>query len=401
MTSFINKNYKKIGKNSIFYEINQKISQFLEKYPSSDIISLGIGDVTRPYSKTLVEVMTDAIKQQEKSSTFLGYPPEDGYLFLRFAIKNYYKNFNVELCDSEIFVSNGISCDIANILNIFDSYTPLIIEPTYPAYKTANLFLGKKPLILCATDQNSYKVLPQNIPQKQYVIYLCSPNNPTGFTYSFSDLKLWVDFAIKTNSVILFDSAYEFFIEGNYPHSIFEVSNAKNCAIEFASFSKMAGFTNLRCGYTIIPKSLKRDGVFLCQSFLKRQTTCFNGVPYLVQKGAEYVLTKKGLQEQKQNIQYYKQNVKIIAKYMKKLNFECIFSKNSPYLWLKCPNEKTSWEFFDELLLCCKVVCVPGVAFGDCGEGYVRLSGFNSHKLTQKACQRIFDYYNEKGTTKS
>lgn len=401
MASFINKNYERVGENSVFYEINQRVTRFLEKHHNDEIISLGVGDVTRPYSKALVKILTDAIKRQEKSATFLGYPPEDGYLFLRSAIKNYYKNFNVNFHESEIFVSNGISCDIANILDIFDNYTPLIIEPTYPAYKTTNLFLGKKPFIICATEQNDYKVLPNNIPQKQYLIYLCSPNNPTGFTYALRDLKLWVDFALKTKSVILFDSAYEFFIEGDYPHSIFEVPNAKNCAIEFASFSKMAGFTNLRCGYTIIPKSLKRDGVFLLNCFLKRQTTCFNGVPYFVQKGAEYVLSKNGITEQKQNTRYYKQNVKIIAQYMKKLNFEYIFSKNSPYLWLKCQNGKTSWEFFDELLLCCKVVCVPGIAFGDCGEGYVRLSGFNSHAKTLKACQRIFDYYNEKSTTKS
>ena len=400
MSNFINKNYKKQQKNYIFYEINAKISEFLKNHPSSDIISLGIGDTTRPYSKNLISVMQNALKENQSEKTFHGYPPEDGYKFLKDAIQNYYKNFGVNLSTDEIFVSNGIGCDISNILDIFDNSAPLIIEPCYPAYLQSNLLLGKLPKILTATAKNNFCVLPIRLEKKQYLIYLCSPNNPTGYTYTKKELSMWVDFANQTNSVILFDSAYEFFIEDNCPHSIFEIDGAKTCAIEFASFSKTAGFTNLRCGYTIVPKELIRENTSLCASFLKRQTVKFNGVPYHIQKGAEYVLSENAKSKLMQNVSYYKNNVKIISNTLKKLNFDYYFSKNSPYLWLKCPKNQKSWQFFEILLENCNVVCVPGIAFGKCGEGFVRLSGFGQKEKTILACERIYNFFKkEKCTT--
>ena len=393
-----NKNYKK-SNDYVFFQISQKIKEYSRKNPNCDIISLGIGDVTRPFSEQLVNVMCEALEKQKYSSTFLGYPPEQGYDFLREKICSKYKKFNIELNKEEIFIGNGIGCDITNILDIFCNYTPLIIEPTYPAYKKSNLFLGKKPLIKTATPKNNFCVLPKNIPFKQYIIYICSPNNPTGYTYTKPQLKQWVDFANKTKSIILFDGAYECFVENDYPHSIFEIGGAKKCAIEFCSFSKMSGFTNLRCSYTVIPKKLCRDGVNLNKSFLCRQVTKFNGVPYFVQQGACYALSEQGEKEQKKNIEYYKNNVKIIVQYISQLNFEFTYSSNSPYVWLKCPNSKNSWQFFDEILQNCQVVCTPGIGFGKCGHEYIRLSGFNSQENTIKACERIYDFYKEKSTT--
>ena len=400
MSNFINKNYKKQQKNYVFCEINAKISEFLKIHPSADIISLGIGDTTRAFSKDLIFVMQNALNENSSEKTFHGYPPEDGYTFLKKTIQNYYKNFDVKLSENEIFVSNGIGCDITNILDIFDNFTPLIITPCYPAYMMSNLLLGKTPKILTATAKNNFCVLPNNLEEKQFIIYLCSPNNPTGYTYTKKELKQWVDFANKTNSVILFDSAYEFFIEDNCPHSIFEIEGAKTCAIEFASLSKTAGFTNLRCGYTIIAKELFRDNTSVNKCFYKRQTVKFNGVPYHIQKGAEYALSENAKNELMQNILFYKNNVNIISNTLKKLDFEYYFSKNSPYLWLKCPKNQKSWQFFDILLENCNVVCVPGIAFGKCGEGFVRLSGFGQKEKTILACERIFNYFKkEKYTT--
>ena len=397
--SFVNKNYTNKLDN-VFYKIWQKANLFSKNNPNTQIISLGIGDVTRPFSDKLTNVMVNALLEQQFASTFKGYPPEQGYLFLREKIKERYKTFNVNLSVDEIFIGNGIGCDIANILDIFQDYTPLIIEPTYPAYFASSALNGKTPLVLNATKENDFCVLPNVVKPKQYLIYLCSPNNPTGYTYTKKQLKEWIDFANKTNSIILLDLAYEFFIQEKLPHTAYTIAGAKKCVIEFCSFSKMSGFTNLRCSYTIIPKAIKRENVNLNSSFLKRQLTKFNGVPYFVQVGAEYVLSTQGQIEQQKNIDYYKNNVKIICYYLSKLKLDFVSSKSTPYVWLKCPKGKSSWQFFNDLLNNCAVIVVPGCGFGKCGEGYVRLSGFNSMENTIKACEEIYKYMiKEKCTT--
>lgn len=397
--SFVNQNYTNKLDN-VFYKIGQKVNLFSRNNPNTQIISLGIGDVTRPFSDKLTNIMVNALLEQQFASTFKGYPPEQGYLFLREKIKERYKTFNVNLSVDEIFIGNGIGCDIANILDIFQDYTPLIIEPTYPAYFESSVLNGKTPLVLNATKENDFCVLPNVIEPKQYLIYLCSPNNPTGYTYTKKQLKEWIDFANKTNSIILLDLAYEFFIQEKLPHTTYTIAGAKKCVIEFCSFSKMSGFTNLRCSYTIIPKAIKRENVNLNSSFLKRQLTKFNGVPYFVQVGAEYVLSTQGQIEQQKNIDYYKNNVKIICYYLSKLKLDFVSSKSTPYVWLKCPKGKSSWQFFNDLLNNCAVIVVPGCGFGKCGEGYVRLSGFNSMENTIKACEKIYKYMiKEKCTT--
>lgn len=397
--SFVNHNYKK-NLGNVFYKINQKVDLYKKNNPCRQVISLGIGDVTRPFSENLANIMSNAILEQKYTSTFKGYPPEQGYMFLREKIKERYSGFGVNIKTDEIFIGNGISCDISNILDIFQDYTPLIIEPTYPEYILSNLQNGKSPLVIYATKENNFCMLLNSLPQKQYLIYLCSPNNPTGYTYTKKQLKEWIDFANKTNSIILLDLAYESFIDGNFPHTTYKIANAKKCVIEFCSFSKMAGFTNLRCSYTIIPKSIKRENIKLNASFLKRQLTRFNGVPYFVQVGAEYILSKQGQIEQQKNIDYYKNNVKIICYYLSKLNLDFVSSSCTPYVWLKCPNGKSSWQFFDELLNNCSVVVAPGIGFGKSGEGYVRLSGFNSMENTVNACEKICEYLEkEKCTT--
>ncbi len=397
--SFVNQNYTKKLDN-IFYKVSQKVETFKRNNPYKQVISLGIGDVTRPFSQELTNVMLDALSKQQFVSTFKGYPPEQGYLFLREKIKQRYSCFGANIKTDEIFIGNGIGCDIANILDIFQDYTPLIIEPTYPEYFVSNILNGKNPLVLNATKQNNFCVLPKNVKVGQYLIYLCSPNNPTGYTYTKQQLREWIDFANKTNSIILIDLAYESFIQDNLPHTTYSIPGAKKCVIEFCSFSKMAGFTNLRCSYTIIPKTIQRENVNLNKSYQKRQLIKFNGVPYFVQVGAEYDLSPQGQIEQQKNIEYYKNNVKIICYYLEKQKCEYVSSNSTPYVWLKCPKGKSSWQFFNELLKNYAVVVTPGCGFGKCGEGYVRLSGFNSMENTVKACEKICEYLKkEKCTT--
>ena len=357
-------------KNYIFTVINDKICQILNR---------GIGDVTIPYPKKLLKAMQNALSFQSQKDTFLGYPPETGYDFLKIAIKNYYCKLNVNLDKSEIFVSNGAGCDVTNILGLFDKSDVLIFNPTYPAYFDSSFLQGNSIALLDANIANNFLPLPNVLAQKSYLIYICSPNNPTGATFSKQGLKKWVDFANKTSSVILFDSAYSYFVQDACPKSIFEIEGAKTCAIEVASFSKSFGFTNLRCGYTIVPKTLNRQNGNLNDMWNRHQCTFFNGVPYFVQKGAEFALSDEGQAEIQKNIMYYKQNAKMLKNALKKIGIGVLQSNNSPYVWAKCPKNLTSWQYFD-YLLSLGVVCVPGCAFGDNGEGYVRFSGFAKRK---------------------
>ena len=370
----INKNYQILSKNYIFSQISSKIEQTKKQFPDLKILNLGIGDVTRPYSKKLVKVLKSAITLQGDAKTLKGYPPELGYDFLKDAIKNYYKNLGTELAQEEIFVSNGIACDITNILCIFDKCTAVIVDPTYPAYFDSNFLCGNKIKFLPANQSNNFLPMPDKLKGQGYLIYICSPNNPTGATYSKKQLAKWVNFANKTKSLILFDAAYSYFIQDDSPKSIFEIGGAKTCAIEFASFSKSFGFTNLRCSYSVVPKKLILQGASINQMWQRRQCTFFNGVPYFVQKGAEYALSC-GQEEIYQNIKYYQKNTQILQKNLKKQGILVNNSKNSPYIWAKCPCGYSSWQYF-EYLLSMGIVCMPGCGFGKGGEGYVRFSGF-------------------------
>lgn len=386
----INKNYQKIKKNYIFTEISNKKDKYLKENQKAKIIDLGIGDVTLPLGKNFVKVMEKALAEQAHRSTFKGYPPENGYDFLKDQIIKYYKRRNVELNRKDVFVSNGACCDVTNILDLFNKNTTVIANPTYPAYFDSNFLQGNSIILESASVQNDFVLNPKNLNKKSYLIYLCSPNNPTGTVFSKNQLKQWVDFALKTKSIIIFDCAYESFIDDvKLPHFIYEIPGAKNCAVEIASFSKMAGFTNLRCSWTVVPTELKIGNQSLNNMWERRQCTKFNGVPYLIQKGAEYALSEEGFKECKKNIDYYKKNLKILLKNLKEVGIETYSSQHTPYVWFKCPNKYTSWEFFDILLTQCQIVGIPGVGFGSAGEGFFRFSAFGRRKDIIEACKRL------------
>lgn len=382
----INLNYKKSKDNYLFVEINERVKKFRQTHSDLHILNLGVGDVTLPMDKKLVKVMTDALNDQA-TEKFKGYPPETGYDFLKTAICRYYKKLGVDISNEDVFVSNGAGCDVGNILNLFSFSTAVIADPTYPAYYDSNILCGNEVILLPLTKQNGYKMVIDGLEEKSYLIYICSPNNPTGATMTHDDLKKWVYFANKTSSIILFDNAYQSFIEDHCPKSIYLVEGAKTCAIEIASFSKSAGFTNLRCGYTIVPKELQREGQSLNAMWNKRQCTFFNGVPYHIQKGAEFALSDEGEKICQKNINYYKQNAKILKSCFKGMQF--LSSSNSPYIWLKIPAKFTSWQYFEYLLNEYNIVCVPGSGFGKFGEGYVRFSAFAKREDILLAKQRL------------
>ena len=325
-----------------------------------------------------------------KAETFKGYGPYEGYEFLRESIQGYYKSYGVELALDEIFVSDGAKSDLGNILDIFSKdNTVLVPDPVYPVYVDTNLMAGRKIIFANANGENGFLPMPDYTVNAD-IIYICSPNNPTGAAYTKAQLREWVDYALKKNAVILYDAAYECFIEdGKLARSVFQIEGAKKCAIEFCSFSKIAGFTGTRCGYTVVPKALEKDGFSANKMWLRRQATKFNGVPYIVQKGAAAVFTEQGRKEIAHNLSYYKNNAKIIAECMDELGIWYTGGKNSPYIWLKCPKGMKSWEFFDFLLNNAQVVGTPGAGFGNNGEGYFRLTAFGSEANTREAVARI------------
>ena len=385
----INENYL-LKDDYVFTKINKNVAQFKEKYPKKRILNLGIGDVTCAMNRKLIEVMANALYEQTNKKTFKGYPPETGYDFLKNAIVNKYALKGISFICDEIFISNGAGCDVTNILNLFHNLTAVIADPTYPAYLNSNKFYGNDIILLPLTKQNNYKLLPYGLMEdRSYLIYICSPNNPTGVTLNHNELKTWVDFANKTQSIILFDNAYESFVEDNSPKSIYEVEGAKTCAIEVSSFSKSAGFTNLRCGFTIVPKELMRQNNSINNMWLKHQCTFFNGVPYHIQKGSLFVLSSEGEKICQKNIKYYKTNVQILEKYLKYNNFEFVSSNNSPYIWVKIPTTQTSWQYFNFLLNTYGIVCVPGSGFGKCGEGYIRFSAFATREEINLAMKKL------------
>ena len=387
----INTHYQEVKESYLFAEIAKRIRIWQESHPekADKLIRMGIGDVTRPLPKEVVKALKEASDEMGVAESFHGYGPEQGYDFLREKIQEYYKSFPVDLAKEEIFISDGAKSDLGNILDLFDrGITALVTDPVYPVYVDTNIMQGNKLLYARAGEENGF--LPMPDPSvKADLIYLCSPNNPTGAVYDRTGLTAWVNYAKEKNAVILFDAAYECFVEGDLPHSIYEIPGAKNCAIEFCSFSKKAGFTGTRCGYTVVPDGLVFGGQSLRKMWLRRQTTKFNGVSYLVQKAAAAVFTEHGAKEIEENINYYKENAKMIMKTLDELGIYYTGGKNSPYVWMKCPNGLRSWDFFDKLLEEIYVVGTPGVGFGEAGEGYFRLTAFSTQEKTKEAMERL------------
>jgi len=386
----INKNYLDLKDSYLFSIIAKKVKDYAAANPDKKVIRLGIGDVTLPLVPAVTNAMQQAVLEMGDAKTFRGYGEEQGYSFLRQAICKYYGKKNVALNEDEVFISDGAKSDLGNILDIFSNgNTVLIPDPVYPVYVDTNIMAGRNIVYMNGNSENGFLPLPDKN-TKADIIYLCSPNNPTGAVYNKEQLKLWVEYALENEAVILFDSAYEAFVQDSkLPTSIYQIEGAKECAIEFCSFSKTAGFTGTRCGYTVIPHGLVRGGQALNKFWLRRQTTKFNGVPYIVQRGAEAVFTDSGLSQIKSNIDYYMQNARLIADTLSSLDIWYTGGKNSPYIWLKCPNNMLSWEFFDHLLERANVVGTPGTGFGKNGEGFFRLTAFGNRENVNTAMERF------------
>ena len=385
----LNENFFNVKKSYLFSEIAKRVKEYSEKNPDKKIIRLGIGDVTLPLPRVAVTALKKAADEMGSAATFRGYAPEYGYDFLREKIADYYKRFSVSRNSEEIFVSDGAKSDVGNIVDILGDNEILIPGPVYPVYLDSNVMSGHKISLLKGTRENGFLPMPDNTDKKPYVIYLCSPNNPTGAVYSREQLKAWVDFANEAGSLIIFDSAYEAFISGDYPHSIYEIEGADRCAVEICSFSKTAGFTGTRCAWSVFPDKLTVGDTKLSALWSRRQATKFNGVPYVVQRAADAVLTDEGIKECKALVEYYMENARIIAAALKNSEIEFVGGENSPYLWLKCPKNMGSWEFFDYLLESAQLVGTPGAGFGEAGEGYFRLTSFGSRENTLEAAKRI------------
>lgn len=407
----INENFLELQDSYLFSTISKKVSEFQKKNPDREVIKLGIGDVSLPLAKCIINAMHLAVDEMAEKSTFRGYGPEAGYDFLKEKIiENDYKKRGIELDIEEVFVSDGIGTDIGNVVDIFnENNTVAITDPVYPAYLDTNVMSGKsgkyntdtgkyeKIIYLPVTAENQFN--PDLPEEKVDMIYLCLPNNPTGTVISKDELKKWVQYARENKSIILFDAAYEAYITNpEIPHSIYEIEGAKEVAIEFKSFSKTAGFTGIRCGYTVVPKELKGykengEEVKINPLWNRRQCTKFNGVSYISQKAAEAIYTQEGQNEIKKNIKYYMENANIIRKGLEEAGFVTYGGSDAPYIWLKIPEGLTSWQFFDKLLEEVGVVGTPGVGFGPSGEGYFRLTAFGSRENTIKAMEKIKEYY--------
>ena len=385
-----NMNYANLKDSYLFAGIAQKINDYLSKNKGVHIYRMGIGDVSLPLCDAVIKALHEGVDDQASKENFHGYMPECGASFLRETIAEYYRKRGVNVANDEVFVSSGASDELGDILDLFDrSSSALVIEPAYPAYVDANVMAGRKILHLASSKENGFLPLP-NEETVADIIYICSPNNPTGAVFGKNQLKLWVDFANAHGSVILFDAAYEAFIEDDgVPHSIFEIEGSRTCAIEICSLSKTAGFTGTRLGYTVIPKELERCGMNLNNMWVRNRTTKTNGVSYIIQKGASAVFTEEGQKQIHDNIKIYKNNAKVLMEALDKLGIWYTGGKNAPYIWLKCPNGMGSWEFFDYLLNEIQVVGTPGEGFGKCGEGYFRFSTFGSPEDTKEAARRL------------
>lgn len=385
-----NSNFKNIAENYLFAEVADRASKYTAAHPDKKVLKLGIGDVTLPLAPAVIEALHAAVDEMAVKESFKGYGPYEGYAFLREGIKGYYADMGVSVGADEIFVSDGAKSDLGNILDIFaKDNTVLVPDPVYPVYVDTNIMAGRKIVYADATESNGFLPMP-DYKVNADVIYICSPNNPTGAAYTVAQLGEWVKYALEKKAVILYDAAYESFItEDGLARSIYQVEGAKACAIEFCSLSKLAGFTGTRCGYTVIPHSLACDGYSANKLWFRRQATKFNAAPYIIQRGAAAVYTPRGMAQIKQNLAVYQRNASLIAQCMDDLGIWYTGGKNSPYIWLKCPNGMGSWEFFDFLLNNAQVVGTPGAGFGKNGEGFFRLTAFGSEDTTREAVDRI------------
>lgn len=384
-----NENYRNLKDSYLFFRIAQKVAAYRDAHPGLPIYRLGIGDVSRPLGDAAIRAMHEAVEDQAKAETFHGYTPECGIPEFRQAVAGYYARRGIRLDPEEIFVSSGASDELGDILDLFDaSSAALITQPAYPAYVDASVMAGRKVSFLTAGPENDFLPLPGKDTGAD-LIYLCSPNNPTGAVYSLEQLQTWVDFANARGAVILFDAAYEAFVEGDLPHSIFETKGAETCAIEICSFSKTAGFTGTRLGYTVIPKALEREGLNLNAMWVRNRTTKTNGISYVLQKAGIAVLTDEGLRQVEESIRFYKQNAKVLMEALDAAGIRYWGGKNAPYIWMECPDGMKSWDFFDMLLNEIQVVGTPGEGFGACGEGFFRLSSFGNPEDTRIAAERI------------
>ena len=384
-----NKNYADLKDSYLFFNIAGKVKEYSEKHPDDHILRLGIGDVSLPLCDTVIESLHKGVDDQSVKERFHGYMPEVGADFLREKIKAYYGKRNVVLDADEVFVSSGASDELGDILDLFDrSNSALVIEPAYPAYVDANIIAGRKIVHLESGRADNFLPMPDEKLSAD-ILYICSPNNPTGAVYTKEGLKAWVDYANRHGSVILFDAAYEAFIEEDRPHSIFEIEGARTCAIEICSLSKIAGFTGTRLGYTVIPKDLVREGMSLNKMWVRNRTTKTNGVSYIIQRGGEAVFTDEGQKQIKENIKVYKDNAKVLMKALDEIGIWYCGGKNAPYIWLECPDKMGSWEFFDLLLNKLQIVGTPGEGFGKCGEGFFRFSTFGDPADTIEAARRL------------
>lgn len=392
----LNENFSKLEKNYLFIDIAKKIKAYTEEHPNAKLIRMGIGDVTRPLAPVVVEAMEKACREMGVKETFRGYEDSGaGYDFLREAVSGYYKSFGADVSPDEIRISDGAKSDCGNIIDIFGAgNTVLVTDPAYPVYVDSNIMSGNTVIYADSNEDNGFAAMPDPS-VKADLIYLCSPNNPTGSVYTAAQLREWVDYALGNNAVIIYDSAYEAFItEKDIPRSIFCVEGAKKCAIEICSLSKTAGFTGTRCGYTVVPNELvQKDSagneVKLADLWNRREGSKFNGVSYPVQRGAEAVFTQEGQKQTHEAIDYYRENARKIAATCDELGIKYTGGVNSPYIWLKCPKGMGSWEFFDYLLNEIQVVGTPGAGFGKNGDGWFRLTAFGTHEATAEAMERL------------
>lgn len=392
-----NMHYGELKDSYLFYNISKKINEYLSENPGQKLYRMGIGDVSLPLCDSVIKALHEGVNDQAVKESFHGYMPECGAPFLRETIANYYARRGVELSSDEVFVSSGASDELGDILDLFDkSNTALVIEPAYPAYVDANIMAGRKIIHLASGEYNGFLPDPDESIRAD-ILYICSPNNPTGAVFGREKLKKWVDFANERGAVILFDAAYEAFIEeDSLPHSIFEIEGARTCAVEICSLSKTAGFTGTRLGYTVIPKTLEREGMNLNAMWVRNRTTKTNGISYILQKGGAAVFTEEGQEQIRRNIAIYKKNAKVLMSALDKLGIWYCGGKNAPYIWLKCPGGMGSWEFFDYLLKEIQVIGTPGEGFGKCGEGYFRFSTFGSPEDTETAAKRLTELLGKK-----
>lgn len=385
----VNRNFDNISESYLFSEIAKRVRKYKADNPNHKVISLGIGDVTLPLSPIVIEAMQKAVAEMGVKGTFRGYAPEYGYDFIREAVSEYYRRKGISINAAAVFVSDGAKSDLGNIVDILGRNKVLIPNPVYPVYRDSNIISGNDITLIAAGEEDGFLCMPDKLDGSSYVIYLCSPNNPTGAVYNRTQLNAWVQYAIKSGSLIIFDNAYEAYIEGDYPHSIYEIQGAEECAVEVCSLSKTAGFTGTRCAWTIVPEGMTTDGHNLNKMWARRQATKFNGVPYIVQRGAEAALSEAGVKECSELVEYYKENARIIAELLQKKGVWYTGGISSPYIWLKCPNGMGSWEFFDYLLNNAQIVGTPGEGFGSAGKGYFRLTSFGDRDATKEAAARL------------